>query len=415
MSTEATNGQTNASRAASLASWLIDHGLISTPLQDVFVAYYRRLVDLGVPLLRAHLTQNALHPSYGSVGLDWEQNEGPVLREYEHVEQTPDNFLQSPFYYMMTNGLAEYRERIHATPEASQFPVINDMKAKGATDYLGLMMAFEDWQEGQPLKVEDRPEGAVMSWMSHAPEGFSEADIALIKSTFPTLGLVLKSGTHRQTAETLLGVYLGRDAGRRVLSGEIQRGSSHWIDAVICYFDLQGFTGMSQRIEGETLIELLNAHFGVAVGHIEKHGGEVLKFMGDGLLAIFDRQVFHDATDRALRATSAIRQATADLNKTRATDGLPTLGQTTALHAGRVLYGNIGAEERLDFTVIGPEVNLAARLSDMHRSLGREIIISSAVAGEVTTSEFELISLGRYMLRGIDQPQELFTLFEEGE
>ena len=198
----------------------------------------------------------------------------------------------------------------------------------------------------------------------------------------------------------------------RVLSGEIQRGTTRWIDAVILYFDLEGFTSLSQKIEGEPLIAMLNDYFGLAVAAIHAEGGNVLKFMGDGLLAIFDREALSDASDRAIRAVRALDRDAAARSAERAETDAPRLGHTAALHAGRVLYGNIGADDRLDFTVIGPEVNLAARLADMHQSLGQRLIISDAVARDVSEPGGELVSLGRYMLRGVDKPRELFTLFE---
>ncbi len=400
-------------RVAELASWIVEAGLLGETHTALLEAYCVKLVDVGVPLMRAHVTQNALHPVYGAVGFDWEHEQGPMRHEYQHAAEAPETWYASPFYFMLTNGLAEYRERMFETNEPSRFPLINEMKARGATEYLARAVLFGDWVEGTPLDPEAHHEGAMMSWMSHAPEGFADADLNLIRSTFPLLSLVLKSGTHRQTAQDLLGVYLGRDAGNRVLSGEIQRGSSRWIDAVICYFDLEGFTSMSQKIDGEALIAMLNDYFGVAVACVERNGGDVLKFMGDGMLSIFDRERFSDASDRALQAVRELQRDMPDCSKRRSADALPTLGHTVALHAGRVLYGNIGSDERLDFTVIGPEVNLAARLSDMHRPLGQKIIVSQTVARDLKTSDANLISLGRYMMRGVDKPQELFTLHED--
>lgn len=403
----------NDPRVGELSAWLVQEGVLGHTHIEILEAYCQKLVALSVPLMRAHVTMNALHPVYGGVGFDWMQSDGPVRHEYEHAAQTPDAWRVSPFFHMLSSGLAIYRERLCDADAPSRFPLLNDMKDKGATDYFAAVVAFGGWEEGTPIALEDGHEGAMMSWMSHAPEGFSERNIMLIRATFPSLCLALKSGSNRQMAEDLLGVYLGPDAGRRVLSGEIQRGSSRWIDAVICYFDLQGFTSMSQQIEGEALLAMLNDYFGLVVERIEENGGNVLKFMGDGLLAIFDREQLSDAPHRALRTTEALEVDMAKRSQARAANGLPTLGYTMAIHAGPVLYGNMGGNERLDFTVIGPEVNLAARISGMHRSLGQRIVVSEAVARDLPHAVFGLISLGRYMLRGVDQPQELFTLFRD--
>ena len=291
------------------------------------------------------------------------------------------------------------------------FPVLNELKQSGATDYVAMSKQFAPVSRDVETGRTRIAQGAMMSWMAHGDNGFSDSDLGVLRGTFPALCLVLKSGTHNATARDLLSIYLGKDAGRRVLSGEIQRGSSRWIDAVIIYFDLEGFTDMSQRIEGEALIAMLNAYFGLAVAEIEAHGGNVLKFMGDGMLAIFDREEFSDASDRALSVVRSFAEQIPGLSAARAENGDPTLGYTMAVHAGRVLYGNIGADERLDFTVIGPEVNLAARISGMHRPLGQRIILSEEVARDVKDDSFDLVSLGRYMLRGVTHPHELFTLY----
>lgn len=397
-------------RIGELSAWLVHEGLLGNPHVDFLEAYCQKLVALGVSLMRAHVTMNALHPTYGGVGFNWLRSDGPMWEEFEHTAETPDSFRSSPFFHMLTTGQDNYRERLWGMEEDSRFSLLNEMKVLGASDYFAVGVAFGSWQVGPATELEDGQEGALLSWMSDAPLGFSDADILLIKATYPTLCLALKSGANRQMARDLLGVYLGGDAGQRVLSGEIQRGSSERIDAVICYFDLQGFTGMSQKVEGEALLAMLNDYFGVVVAQIESNGGNVLKFMGDGLLAIFDRQKLSDAAERALKMAEALEVEMAELSKAREANGLPSMGYTMAIHAGPVLYGNMGGDARLDFTVIGPEVNLTARISGMHRSLSQRIIVSEAVARDVPNDVSGLVSLGKYMLRGVEKPQELFTI-----
>ena len=398
-------------RIIDLSSWLIEAGLLGTSRIDMLEAYCRKLIDLEVPVLRVHVTQTALHPVYGGVGFNWKREEGHADEQYAHTQQAPENWFNSPFYYMMSNGLAEYRETLGNTDPTSRFPLLEEQRANGAKDYFAMALLYDAWDPGTPIDFEDQVDGVLMSWMSDADGGFSDADLILIRETFPVLGLVLKSGAHRKTANDLLGVYLGGDAGQRVLSGEIQRGTTQWIDAVICYFDFEGFTALSQELEGEALIAMLNDYFAVVVEQIDANGGNVLKFMGDGMLAIFDREQLDDAPDRALRATQGMSRDIAALSRARKDQGLPTFNYTMALHAGQVLYGNIGADTRLDFTVIGPEVNLTARIGDMHRSLGQRVILSGTLAQEVKDSQFDLVSLGRYMMRGVARPQELFTIY----
>ena len=252
----------------------------------------------------------------------------------------------------------------------------------------------------------------MVSWTSDRPGGFAEEELQLIRSVMPYLGLALKSSSNRQMASDLLRVYLGRDAGQRVLKGEIQRGSSREIDAVICYFDLKGFTSLAEQIPGPALIEMLNDYFAHVVATIQSHGGNILKFMGDGVLSMFDLGSIDMDAAAALNAASELQQKLKVLNAERDAAGLPTAGFTLALHAGEILYGNIGAENRLDFTVIGPTVNLTSRISGMHRSVGQSIIVSEHVQRAAHPSPHDLVSLGRYMLRGISTPIELFTIYQ---
>jgi adenylate cyclase len=214
-------------------------------------------------------------------------------------------------------------------------------------------------------------------------------------------------------AHDLLAIYLGRDAGKRVLSGEFQRGTVKEINAVICYFDLTGFTALTEQTPGDALIEMLNDYFAVAVRVIQSFGGNVLKFMGDGMLTMFNYPDVKDASAAALDAATMLRVQLDELNKQRAADGLPVTGFTMALHAGDILYGNVGAENRLDFTVIGPAVNLTARLSGMHRSIGRDIIVSEQIYAASRGGPHDIVSLGRYMLRGVADPHELYTVYEK--
>ena len=254
-------------------------------------------------------------------------------------------------------------------------------------------------------------EGILASWSSDRPGGFSKEDIDLIRAVYPVLGLALKSMSNRQMASDLLQVYLGRDPGRRVLSGEFQRGSSTEIDAVIGLFDLKGFTELAGQLPGPELIEMLNDYFGIAVVATQAHGGNILKFLGDGMLVMFNLGSPEQDAQAALGAAADLCRGIGARNQERQAMGLPVTDWTLALHAGHILYGNIGAENRLDFTVIGPAVNQTARIAGMHRSVGQNMIFSEEVKKAVAGTEHDIVSLGRYMLRGVEAPVELFTIY----
>ena len=250
-----------------------------------------------------------------------------------------------------------------------------------------------------------------MSWTSNAPDGFHDSDLDLINTALPHLGLALKSASGTRVAKDLMRVYLGRDAGQRVLSGEIRRGSLQQIDAVIWNFDLEGFTSLSEELPGTEIIDMLNDYLAAAVEVVHQCDGSILKFMGDGLMAMFDVGEIDADARAALGAVSLLQERMTALNAQRRAEDLPVSNYTLALHAGEILYGNIGAENRLDFTVIGPTVNQAARIAGMHRSLGQRILISDDVARAARPCDHELISVGRYMLRGVAEPKELFTVY----
>lgn len=402
---------TDDPRLTPMKDWLLENALYGVGQTEIMTGYCKWLVDLGLPIYRLHVAQRAFHPKYGGLGFSWTRDDGLSQDEYAHADQPRDVWVQSPLYDMMARDTEEMRFVLKDLETPSRYPFLDELKGRGATDYFATGLHFGVPSE-QPLDPNDPPEGVLLSWTSDGPNGFSDADLGVIRGGLPYLGLALKSEANRQMASDLLGVYLGRDAGRRVLSGEIQRGSSELIDAAICYFDLVGFTSMTEQVSGPDMIEMLNDYFGVAVDTIHKHGGNILKFMGDGIMAMFDIGELPEDAAAALSMARDLNRAMEERNTERADMGLPTTGFTLALHAGEIFYGNIGAESRLDFTVIGATVNQAARISGMHRSLGQNIIISQDIQDAVRGSENSLVSLGRYMLRGVPEPMELFTLYE---
>ena len=222
------------------------------------------------------------------------------------------------------------------------------------------------------------------------------------------LALAIKSVSLARMTGTLMETYLGRDAGRRVLSGRIMRGVAERIEAVIWYSDLQGFTHITDSAP-EQVIPLLNDYSDAIVSAIHEHGGDVLKLIGDGTLAMFTAEGRLQACSAALSAAVAARQAISELKKRRAADGKPVTDMYLGLHVGEVFYGNVGSRERLDFTVIGPAVNEASRIATMCRSVDQPVLMSAAFA-DVGDIRRRLLSVGRYALRGVSNPQELFTL-----
>ena len=294
-------------RIARLNAYINYLAVLEEPHTVLIEKYCAELLSYGVPLLRFHLTVNAVHPDYGGLGINWRRDTGIEQQEFEHQQEAPTNWLESPFFHILDQRLESWRERLNAPGHVSRYPLLRELAQEGATDYIATAMAYGKVDFVDPSGLRDHGEGALTSWASDGPDGFSDADVALLRATFPGLCIALRVISHRQTAENLLGVYLGRDAGKRVLSGEIQRGSTRWINAVICYFDLEGFTNMSQQVPGEQLIEMLNEYFGLVVSRIEENGGNVLKFMGDGFFAIFPTDATNTPEAQIAAAIAAVR------------------------------------------------------------------------------------------------------------
>ena len=254
-------------------------------------------------------------------------------------------------------------------------------------------------------------DGVYSSWATKASSGFSDDQIAALERLMPYLALAIKSVALTRMTRALMQTYLGRDAGQRVLSGRILRGVAEKIEAVVWFSDLRGFTHITDTAP-EQVIPLLNDCSDVIVSAIHEHGGDVLKLIGDGTLAIFTAEDRTHACTAALSAAISARDGIIALNKRRVAGGNPTTDMYLGLHVGEVFYGNVGGRERLDFTVIGPAVNEVSRIAAMCRSVDQPVLMSSAFAN-VDAIKQRLVSVGRYALRGVSHPQELFTFDPE--
>jgi adenylate cyclase len=250
-------------------------------------------------------------------------------------------------------------------------------------------------------------------WCTHDPAGFDDSQLAALRRLVPTLALAIKCTSLARIAETLVGVYLGRDAGQMVLSGRIRRGITEKISAVLWFSDLRGYTAISDAIEPKEILPLLNDYADAVVSSVHDAGGDVLKLIGDGILAIFKAEDQADACACALKAEAKLRKRIDLLNQRRTEEQRPVTTAYLGLHIGDVFYGNIGSAERLDFTVIGPAVNEVSRIAAMCRSVDRSVVLSEDfVAAASALERARFVSVGRYALRGVRRSRELFTLEE---
>ncbi len=393
-----------------IADWLVQQGLENAPVELWLEAFCNRLVSAGIPLQRANITVRAHHPEIGTVAFRWHRDGGNERENFVRRTDAPEEYVLSPIYYLLANNVEEIRQDLTVEEPALNFPIFDELRERGATDYFAVKRFFLIQDNTTPVDPMQAEEGAIISLTTDASGGFTSEQLDGLRQLISPLCLTLKCGANRLMAEDITAAYLGKDASRRVLSGDITRGSSETISAVIWYFDLQGFTKLSEALPGDSIIELLNDYFAEAVDVVERNGGNVLKFMGDGMLAIFDINQVPDARRVAIHAAVELRNTFEELNQRRQADGLPTTGFTLSLHAGDVLYGNIGGRSRLDFTVVGPAVNTTSRILGMCSALDQNIVVSDKVAGDLVGSIPSLVSLGQYRLRGVAERQELFTI-----
>lgn len=401
-----------------LAAWLVDAGLDGGPIDRLVAGFSERLVAAGLPAARVYIAMATLHPLVRARGYTWVAGQGLVDNEampHRAPGDEPAAWRESPFRHMLMNVEPEmYRVLSGPQPELD-FPVLREFADQGFSAWTAFASSF-----GWDLNRADRPEdrfvgiGMISSFTTRAAGGFTDAQRARLRRLAPLLALAIKAEMLTQLAHDVTGAYIGEDAAGRVLSGAIRRGMAQKIEAVILYADLRGFTALADRLAIEPLVETLNAYFDCLGPAIAGHGGQVLKFLGDGLLASFQLGPRLDAGPLCLAALAAAREAlsaVSALNGKRAAAGLPTLALDIALHRGAVMYGNVGTGSRLDFTLIGPAVNEAARLENLCASLDRALLASAsfaAAAGEGAG----LVPLGRHALRGVAEPALVFGLAE---
>lgn len=403
-----------------VSHWLAHAGLRNLSLADIVDGFARRLNDIGVPVARAFVGMNTLHPMVRARSLIWDRATGLGTHfEFQHVEIDAPIIRQSPFNAMLLHGITERRHDLTASPLADEAPLFQELRVAGMTEWLGRVFPFGELapQVGGPADPERMGElWLVCSFTTDRPGGFAEVQVGTLRELLPVFALAAKATTMRTVNQGLLSAYLGQDPATRVLAGTVQRGEVQGVEAVLLFTDLRGFTALADTLPGRDLIVLLDDCFDCMVRPVVARGGEILKFLGDGLLAIFriEDRPRAEICSAALEAAQEALALMADLARTRRDRGRPTPDLDIALHVGHVNYGNVGADARLDFTVIGPAVNEASRIERLCDTLGRHLLMSQAFAQAAEANRHELVSLGRHRLRGVREETELFGLASGG-
>ncbi len=391
-----------------LMNWLVSQGLEGLPENDLIRGFCERCRADGLDLSRGLVFIDTLHPIFEGRGFRWndtETNEADAF-EYGSTDQgeNAQNWRRSVFYHMLENGQEEMTLDL-VRGAAQNFGMIDDLVDKGHKHFVSFVHRFG---EAGTLGQMD----CVYSyWTTRRDDGFGEQGMAALRDLVPVLGLAIKSAAQVAIAKTLGRVYLGRDASEQVLRGRMSRGTTERIKAVLWFSDLRGSTAISEGMAPDEIIPFLNDYAQASIDAIHDAGGEVLKLIGDGVLGMFTHENVAVARRAALRAEHRFRHNMRALNVRRTAEQRPVTTAHVGLHIGEVFYGNIGSDDRLDFTVVGPAVNEVSRIASMCRSVDRELLVSSAFrTGLDATGRNYLVSTGRFALRGISRAQDLYTL-----
>ncbi len=384
-----------------LADWLKKAALRGEDLDTLCAGTFERLSAAGMPLLRANVGFSVLHPLYDALSFTWRRGRGVVVEGHTHTEEghIVSRYETSPFYYLLKNDLGHLRRRLEAV-EPPEFPVFSELVAAGGTDYLAFLVGFD----------RDKARGMMGSWTTDAPDGFSEQMIRTLVRVEASLAVAAKMAVLDKLAGNMLSTYLGGDAGRRVLSGQIKRGDGETIRAVLVMGDMRNSTGIAEGEGRQVYIDTLNDFFDAIASPFNRGGGEILSFIGDGFLAIYPCERAKEASEISARAAMvAVREATARmdrLNERRAAEGKPAIGYGLGLHVGNVMFGNVGLKNRLTFSTFGAAVNEVQRLETLTKAYRRPVIASDAFA-EYAGGEWEV--LGVEALRGTAHKVTLHT------
>src|ERR1700730_9003076 len=382
-----------------IIDWLVDGAPSAQTAVTLLSETCERLVAAGVPLWRVGAFVQTLHPDAFGRSFIWRQGGEVVVTAADFdLPETPQ-FLQSPLA-ILYRSKHEVRYRLD-DPESRRFPFFDDMRGEGVTDYVALPLLFTDGTTH------------ASSWTTKHADGFSDEQIAALRTIVRPFARLGEIFALRRTAATLLDTYVGNRAGERIMAGQIRRGHAETMQAAIWLSDLRGFTALSDRLAPEIVVDILNQYFDCQVPTIRQHGGEILKFMGDGLLAVFpiakDRGHVSEVCARVLKAARAAR-TNVDAMQYPSGEGGVRFRFGVALHVGGMLFGNIGGPSRLDFTCIGPAVNLAARLEKIAGRLARTVVASEAFAG---AGSGDWTDLGEFPVAGFSKAARVYGLADE--
>ena len=386
-----------------LANWLMQEALAERDLEPVVTNCCERLFAAGIPIARAFFAFAVLHPLHSAIGITWTRGNGVTVDNYPHVPGgISDSFRQGPHFYMIERQLDVMRIRLDGSERPRDFPILNELKADGITDYIAFTIDF--------LMLGGR--GMMGSWATDAEGGFSEGDVEHLLRIQRRLAVAAKVAIQARLMRNLANTYLGPITGSYVLEGQIKRGDGQSIEAAVWFSDLRNSTALASTLPRQEYIDTLNGYFDVTGGAVQAAGGEILDFIGDGLLAIFPIRKAHDSVGESCRrAVTAAKDALVRKekhNEARRAAGLEPLDFSVGLHVGEVMYGNVGVPTRLTFSAFGVVLHEVDRLEKLGKELGEPVLASETFVNAAGEGHWR--DLGTHNLRGVGCPVNVRAL-----
>lgn len=387
-----------------IESWLIRKALADPDIRSLFERLCNRLVGCGIPLERAALSWPTLHPLFRAEQAFWYPDRGAELEQHAHAAVQNEQWLKSPFYHLLKNDLETIRRRLVGPSQLLDFEVLHSFQSQGYTDYL---LTSTPFHIAETTKFSDGRSGIMSSWMTRRENGFTDDDIEALKRIQSVFAIACRASIQRRVMGNIAEAYLGPTAGHSVLGGHIRRGDGSSIPAVVWYSDLRGSTRLSDTMDPDSYLQLLNLYFECTAQPVIDNGGEILNFVGDGVLAIFPIRE-KCPLDAAARAEKAAREALELGNQARrkGTPGNAPLDFGIGLAIGDVMFGNIGVPQRLAFSGIGKVVNTVTRVEAATKSLGCPVLALGEFA-DVAPGDW--VEVGEIGIADFDRSLPVFT------
>lgn len=395
----------HATLTAAIEDWLIGKALADPDIKDLFEKVCERLRAIGIPLDRAAVSWPTLHPLFRSEQVVWYPGDGAVLEQYAHDNETSEMWLRSPFHHVHSKDLSHMRRRLTGPGANLDFEVLETFRDKGFTDYLVTATGF---RIANTQHFDGGGTGIMASWQSSRENGFTDDDIEALQRVQKVFAVACRASIQRRVMFNLADAYLGPTAGKEVLSGDIRRGDGERLRAVVWYSDLRSSTRLSDTMDPDSYLQLLNCYFECTAHPVIQNGGEILNFIGDAVLAIFP--IVGDCPKRAAeRAEKAVNEALHLQSEAEATGtpGNAPLRFGIGLAVGDVMFGNIGVPERLAFSGIGKVVNTVTRIEAATKHLGPRVL---ALKSFTEAAPSDWVSVGDIEISDFDRNIEVFTL-----